>query len=84
MPTRETLAKQGFASRAEITDAAMGKRAERVLFNKGPHIHQALRVLDDILQREQSHHSKKPFMLRPGGFSGKSGDFFRARDGSRA
>ena len=60
MPTRETLAKQGFASRAEITDAAMGKRAERVLFNKGPHIHQALRVLDDILQREQSHHSKKP------------------------
>jgi pyruvate kinase len=60
----ENLAKEGFASRAEITDAAMGERAECVMLNKGPHIHQALRVLDDILQREQSHHSKKRSMLR--------------------
>ena len=60
----ETLAKDGIPSRAEITDAAMGERAECVMLNKGPHIQQALRVLDDILQREQSHHSKKSSMLR--------------------
>jgi pyruvate kinase len=60
----ETLAKDGIASRAEITDAAMSERAECVMLNKGPHIQQALRVLDDILQREQSHHSKKRSMLR--------------------
>jgi pyruvate kinase len=60
----ETLAKDGIPSRAEITDAAMGVRAECVMLNKGPHIQQALRVLDDILQREQSHHRKKRSMLR--------------------
>jgi pyruvate kinase len=51
-------------SRAEITDAAMGERAECVMLNKGPHIRQALRVLDDILQRMQGHQSKKRSMLR--------------------
>jgi pyruvate kinase len=60
----ETLAKEGIPSRAEITDAAMGERAECVMLNKGPHIEQALRVLDDILQRMQSHQSKKRAMLR--------------------
>ena len=34
----ESLAKEGIASRAEITDAAMGHRAEAVMLNKGPHI----------------------------------------------
>ena len=33
----ETLAKEGMPSRAEITDAAMGHRAECVMLNKGPH-----------------------------------------------
>jgi len=60
----EKLAKEGMPSRAEITDAAMGERAECVMLNKGPHIRQALRVLDDILQRMQSHQSKKRSMLR--------------------
>jgi hypothetical protein len=32
----ETLAKTGLPSRAEITDAAMGERAECVMLNKGP------------------------------------------------
>jgi pyruvate kinase len=49
----ETLAQEGMPSRAEITDAAMGERAECVMLNKGPHIRQALRLLDDILQRMQ-------------------------------
>jgi pyruvate kinase len=60
----ETLAKRGMASRAEITDAAMGHRAECVMLNKGPHVGQAVRVLDDILRRMQAHQVKKRAMLR--------------------
>jgi pyruvate kinase len=60
----ENLAKKGMPSRAEITDAAMGERAECVMLNKGPHIREALRVLDDILRRMQGHQSKKRSMLR--------------------
>jgi pyruvate kinase len=60
----ETLAKQGMPSRAEITDAAMGDRAECVLLNKGPHIVAAVRALDDILKRMQAHQVKKRSMLR--------------------
>jgi pyruvate kinase len=60
----ENLAKQGMASRAEITDAAMGHRAECVMLNKGPHVLGAVRVLDDILRRMQAHHTKKRSMLR--------------------
>jgi pyruvate kinase len=51
-------------SRAEITDAAMSERAECVMLNKGPHIQQAVGVLDDILQRMQTHLTKKRSMLR--------------------
>jgi pyruvate kinase len=60
----ETLAKEGMASRAEITDAAMGHRAECVMLNKGPHVLSAVRVLDDILRRMQAHQDKKRSMLR--------------------
>ena len=60
----ESLAKEGFASRAEITDAAMGQRAECVMLNKGPHIVSAVHVLDDIFRRMQTHQSKKRSMLR--------------------
>jgi len=48
----------------EITDAAMGDRAECVMLNKGPHIVQAVQVLDDILHRMQAHQLKKQAMLR--------------------
>lgn len=47
----ETLAKEGLPSRAEITDAAMGDRAECVMLNKRPHMLNAVSVLDDILRR---------------------------------
>ena len=47
----ENLAKTGQPSRAEITDAAAGQRAECVMLNKGPHITDAIRTLDDILAR---------------------------------
>ena len=60
----ETLAKTGRPSRAEITDAAMGERADCVMLNKGPHIVQAMRTLDDILRRMQQHQSKKRPLLR--------------------
>jgi pyruvate kinase len=60
----EKLAKKGLPTRAEITDAAMGQRAECVMLNKGPYILEAVRVLDDIMQRMQAHQSKKRPMLR--------------------
>jgi pyruvate kinase len=60
----ENLAKTGAPSRAEITDAAMGERAECVMLNKGPHLEQAVQVLDDILCRMEAHQSKKSARLR--------------------
>jgi pyruvate kinase len=60
----ESLAKAGIPSRSEITDAAMGERAECVMLNKGPYIVDAVRILDDILRRMQSHQEKKRSMLR--------------------
>ncbi len=60
----ESQAKTGLPSRAEITDAAMGVRAECVMLNKGPHIVEALRTLGDILRRMESHQSKKRPLLR--------------------
>jgi pyruvate kinase len=60
----ETLAKEGIPSRAEITDAAMGHRAEAVMLNKGPHILRAVQTLDDILQRMEAHQNKKQSMMR--------------------
>jgi pyruvate kinase len=65
----ENLAKKGVPSRAEITDAAMGERAECVMLNKGPHLPAALRVLDDILRRMEAHQNKKTARLRPLGIS---------------
>jgi pyruvate kinase len=60
----ENLTKTGIPSRAEITDAAMGVRAECVMLNKGPHILDAMRVLSDILRRMKDHQIKKRPLLR--------------------
>ena len=60
----ESLAKDGIPSRAEITDAAMGQRAECVMLNKGPYILEAVKMLDDILKRMQGHQNKKRSMMR--------------------
>jgi pyruvate kinase len=60
----ENVAQIGVPSRAEITDAAMGVRAECVMLNKGPYIVEAIRTLDDILQRMEAHQSKKSQLLR--------------------
>ncbi len=60
----ESLAKNGIPSRSEVTDAAMGERAECVMLNKGPYTVTAVRILSDILQRMQPHHEKKNSLLR--------------------
>lgn len=60
----ETLATTGFSTRAEITDAAMGERAECVMLNKGPYIVHAIRALDNILRRMQGHRRKGVALLR--------------------
>jgi pyruvate kinase len=60
----EGLTKRGHATRAEITDAAMGQSAECVMLNKGPYILDAVRTLNDILQRMQDHQTKKRSMMR--------------------
>jgi len=60
----EGLTRNGHASRAEITDAAASQAAECVMLNKGPHITEAVRTLDDILKRMQNHQHKKRSLLR--------------------
>lgn len=60
----ESMAKGGMPSRAEVTDAAMGSRAECVMLNKGAYIDKALQFLCDVLRRMQAHQDKKTSMLR--------------------
>ena len=60
----ETLSKKGLPSRSEITDAAMGERAECVMLNKGRYAVKTVSVLADILKRMQAHQEKKRSMLR--------------------
>jgi pyruvate kinase len=60
----ESLVKNGRPSRAEMTDAAMSERAECVMLNKGPHLLQALRVLEEVVIRMQGLQSKKTAQFR--------------------
>lgn len=60
----EGLAKSGLPTRAEVTDAAMGQRAECIMLNKGEHIVEATKALADILLRMQDHQTKKRSLLR--------------------
>jgi pyruvate kinase len=60
----EGMAKSGLPTRAEVTDAAMGQRAECIMLNKGEHIVGATKSLDEILLRMQDHQTKKRSLLR--------------------
>jgi len=60
----ETMAKTGMPSRAEISDAGLGVRAECVMLNKGPFVTEAIVALDDILRRMAGHQNKKRPLLR--------------------
>lgn len=59
----ESLVKDGAPSRAEVTDAAMGQRAECVMLNKGPFIVEGVRFLAGILHRMDRHQFKKTARL---------------------
>jgi len=60
----ESLAKKGIPSRAEVTDAAQGQRAECVMLNKGPFIIDTIAALASILGRMSGHVIKKTDLLR--------------------
>lgn len=61
----ESLAKTGVPTRAEITDAANGRRASCVMLNKGEHIAKAVSTLDTILNSQNTNAKAelKPLML---------------------
>ena len=65
----ETLNKTGYTTRSEITDAAMGVRAECVMLNKGRFIVKTIKTLDDILTRQLGHVNKKRYIMRPLGIA---------------
>jgi pyruvate kinase len=60
----DVLNRTGVPSRAEVTDAAMGGRAECVMLNQGKHQVEALRFLRNVLERMEQHQRKKRSMLR--------------------
>jgi pyruvate kinase len=60
----EGFVKGGAPSRGEMTDAAMAARAECVMLNKGPHLAEAVTLMDDVLRRMQGHQRKKTPQLR--------------------
>lgn len=68
----ETLVKKGVPTRAEITDATMGGRAECVMLNKGDYIQDGLQLLDDVLMQSQEHQYKKSARLRALGIAEKA------------
>jgi len=61
----DTFLHKGLHSRAEMTDAAMAERAECVTLNKGPHLADAVAVLDDVLGRLEGHQAKKTTASAP-------------------
>jgi pyruvate kinase len=54
-----SLVKGGLPARGEVTDAAMGARAECVMLNKGPFQADGVALLDDLLHRAERHLDKK-------------------------
>lgn len=59
-----TMVKTGIPTRAEITDAAMGGRADCIMMNKGEFIVDAVKMLNEILVKMASHMYKKTPLLR--------------------
>ena len=61
----DDLVKEGLATRAEATDAAMAQRAECVMLNKGPHLTEAIAFLRDVFTRMDRHQAKKIARFSP-------------------
>ena len=55
----DTFVRDGVASRAEMTDAAMAQGAECVMLNKGPYLAEGVAFLRDVLIRMDRHRAKK-------------------------
>ena len=55
----DNYVRDGMASRAEMTDAAMAQGAECVMLNKGPYLAEGVAFLRDVLSRMDRHFSKK-------------------------
>ncbi|QGU03151.1 Pyruvate kinase [Corynebacterium kalinowskii] len=60
----ENMAKNGLPSRAEMTDAAFALRAEAVMLNKGPHITDAIEILNHLSRRLGRSQRKNRMLLR--------------------
>lgn len=60
----ESLTESGLRSRAEITDAIMGQRAECVMLSNGIHILEAVKMLSLLLSIEERHQIKKRHLFR--------------------
>lgn len=60
----ENMAKNGLPSRAEMTDAAFALRAEAVMLNKGPHITDAIEILNTLSRRLGRSQRKNRMLLR--------------------
>jgi pyruvate kinase len=60
----DTMARRGMPTRAEVSDAAKGVRAECVMLNKGPYIVDTVRFLSDVLERMSDHQAKHRPMMR--------------------
>ena len=61
----ENLAKKGLPSRSEITDVTTSLQADVVMLNKGPHILNAIELLDEILNKMEGFQHKNAPMLPP-------------------
>ncbi|XJS11618.1 pyruvate kinase [Aerococcaceae bacterium WGS1372] len=59
-----TMLEEGIPSRAEVTDAAEGSRAECVMLNKGTYLPETIQMLHDILVKMEEHQVKKTPKLR--------------------
>ena len=55
----DNYVRDGVASRAEMTDAAMAQGAECVMLNKGPYLVDGVAFLRDVLSRMDRHFVKK-------------------------
>jgi pyruvate kinase len=60
----EQMAKEGLATRAEISDVSNAAKSECVMLNKGKYILNALDLLDAILLRMEDHIDKKRYTFR--------------------
>jgi len=61
----DDLVKDGLPSRAETAEAAMARRAECVMLNKGPHVAEAIGFLAEVGGKMSRNQAKKTAQLAP-------------------